>query len=131
MSISTFDLQQMLARLNQNKIRQPEAAADLSITITTTDIREKKLHDRILAECTARGWLVIHSRMDMPSSVGIGVPDFAIFAHGGRVLLVEAKSATGKLRPEQRAWLAWAQKLNHRATVCRSFEEFLKFVEGE
>ena len=128
MGISTFDLQQMLARMAQNKIRQPDQVSENG-TITPEDIREKKIHDQILAECALRGWLVIHSRMDMPSSVAIGCPDFVILTEGGRTLLVEAKSRTGKLRPEQRAWLAWAQKLGHPAAVVRSVQEFLEFAE--
>ena len=129
MSISTFDLQQMLARLNQNKVRQSGETSEIG-TITPEDIREKKIHDQILAECAARQWLVIHSRMDMPSSVAIGCPDFVILTEGGRTLLVEAKSRTGKLRPEQRAWLAWAQKLGHPAAVVRSLQEFLEFADA-
>ena len=73
---------------------------------------------------------MIHSRTDMPTTVGIGVPDFAIFCGGGKVLLMEVKTRDGKLKPEQRAWLAWAERLGHRAAICRSFEEFLKFAEG-
>ncbi len=125
MSISIFELQQMQARLAQKKVRQSDGQ---TIPMANGCEREKELHDRILEECAARGWLVIHSRMDMPSNVGIGVPDFAVFCAGGRVLLVEAKTRDGKLTPKQRAWLAWAQKLGHLACVARSFNDFVKFA---
>ncbi len=126
MSISVFDLQQMLARLESNKVRQPETALP---TPPNGCEREKKLHERILSECAARGWLVIHSAMNAPTTCGIGTPDFVILTGGGGTLLVEAKSRDGKLRPEQRAWLAWAEKLGHRAAVVRSFDEFITFAD--
>ncbi len=131
MSISPIDLQHMLARLSQNKIRQPAGLVE-QIVITPADLREKKLHDRILAECTARGWIALHGSMAQPTARTIGEPDFVILADSGRTFLVECKRTKGgKVRPEQAALLAWANKLGHKATVCRSFEEFLKFVEGE
>ena len=130
MSFSTFDLQQMLARLNQNKIRQSEEVSE-NLVITPADLREKKLHDRILAKCAELGWIALHGSMAHASHRTIGEPDFIIIADRGRTFLVECKRAKGgKVRPEQAALLAWAAKLGHRATVCRSFEEFLKFVEG-
>jgi hypothetical protein len=127
--ITPYDLQQMLSRLERNKVRQPPDTEQLASLAKSPP--EKNLHERILAECAARGWLVIHSRLDLPSTVGVGVADFAVFLDQGRVILVEAKSKNGKLRPEQRAWLAWATKLGHRCLVCRSLDEFLKFAEGE
>ncbi len=131
MSITPFDLQQMLSRLTANKVRQSPALVAEQITVTHAHIREKKLHERILSYCALRQWLVIHSRMDMPTTVGIGVPDFVILTQGARTLLVEAKAGVKKPTPAQLAWLAWAAKLGYRGAVCRTFEEFLKFVEGE
>lgn len=120
MGISEFQLQQMLARMNRAKDPEVQPCVE----------RERGLHDEIIFACKQRGWLTIHSRMDMPSTVAVGCPDFVILADGGRTLLVEAKSRTGKLRPEQRAWLAWAEKLGHRAAVVRSIKEFLDFADS-
>ncbi len=126
--ISEFQLQQMQARLKQNKIRQaPGARAAAPDGVE----RERGLHEEILLECSARGWLAVHSRMDAPSTVSIGCPDFVILRDGGRTLLVEAKRRDGKLSVAQRAWLAWASKLGHPAGVVRSFSEFLQLAEGK
>lgn len=92
------------------------------------ETREADLHDQILAECRRRGWLVIHSRMDKPSTVQIGSPDFVVAADRGRTFYIEAKARTGKLRPEQRAWLAWASRLGHRAAVVRTLPEFIELI---
>lgn len=54
-----------------------------------------------------------------------GEPDFVILAEGGRALLIECKTRKGKLSPEQRAIVAWANKLGHTVHVVRSFGEFI------
>lgn len=90
--------------------------------------READLHDDILAYCRARGWPVVHSRMDVPTTSGVGTPDFVIALPQGRTLWVEAKAASGKLRPEQAAWLAALRLRCHVADVVRSMEEFIALV---
>ena len=115
----------MLSRMAHNKARRngdPEPEAQPAE-------RERGLHDEILLACSARGWLVVHSRMDVPSTVGIGTPDFVILTDGGRTLLVEAKARNHKPNAAQLAWLAWAKKLGHRGAVVRSLAEFLEFVK--
>jgi len=91
-------------------------------------VREADLHDAILSLCRARRWPVVHSRMDVPQTAGIGTPDFVVALPAGRVVWVEAKAATGKLRPEQQAWLTALRALGHTAEVVRSLSEFLTIV---
>jgi hypothetical protein len=128
MSISQYQLDQMLARMAHNKATrdcngEPEPPPKPAQ-------REDKLHDEILDFCREKGWLVIHSRMDMPSTVGVGTADFVILRDGGRTLLVEAKARNNKPTPAQLAWLAWAKRLGHPAFIVRSLQEFLEFVES-
>lgn len=92
-------------------------------------VREADLHDTILAYCRVRGWPVVHSRMDVPQTAGVGTPDFVIALPGGRVVWVEAKAAAGKLRPEQQAWLTALRAVGHQADVVRSFADFLRLLE--
>ena len=54
----------------------------------------------------------------------LGEPDFVILADAGRVLMVECKTKTGKLSPEQAALIAHAAKLGHTVHVVRSLREF-------
>lgn len=89
------------------------------------DIAESDLHDYIMQECRQRCWLAVHSRMDRATTTALGVPDFIIFADGGRVFLIEAKTRTGKMKPEQLAFQAHARKLGFTVHVIRSKEEFL------
>lgn len=90
--------------------------------------RESDLHDAILAYCRSRGWPVVHSRMDVPQTAGVGTPDFVVALPGGRTVWVEAKAAGGKLRPEQAAWLAALQAKGHTAAVVRSLPDFLDAI---
>jgi len=90
--------------------------------------REFDLHDDIIVECKNRGWKYVHSDPTKPTTCGEGVCDFIIYADGGRMFHVECKSRTGKLTLEQAAFIAWVQKLGHRAFVVKSFSEFLKVI---
>ena len=90
---------------------------------------ESALHDAILAHCRARRWLCVHSRMDRPTSQGLGVPDFIILADKGRMFLVEAKSKTGKLTPEQMGFGVLCELLGHKVHLVRSLKEFLEIVQ--
>lgn len=85
---------------------------------------ERELHDQILDLCRSRGYYVVHARMDMRSTIAVGAPDFVVFLPGGRVLVVEAKTRTGKLSTEQQACCAWLSRLGHVYNVVRSIENF-------
>lgn len=87
--------------------------------------RESDLHDDIKNECNRRGWIALHGSMAHRAHRTIGEPDFVILADGGRLILIEAKAAGGKLSSEQAALHAWASKLGHTVHVVRSLEEFL------
>lgn len=118
-SFTQSDYIAMLARLKG----KPAAVADAGAVS-----RERCLHDQILNECKARRWLVVHSRMDQPTSQGLGVPDFIILADGGRMFLVEAKSRQGKLSIPQMAFGIMAESLGHKVSVVRSLANFIEVV---
>ena len=92
--------------------------------------RESDLHDAILSECRARGWLALHGGMHRKTTRTLGEPDFVILADRGKVFLVEAKSKVGKLSLPQRAVQAWARKLGHEIHVVRTVEEFMGVVRS-
>ena len=90
--------------------------------------RESDLHEAIFDECRRRCWIALHGSMADRTCRTLGEPDFVILADGGRVLLVECKSRTGKLSPAQFALKYHAEKLGHTVHVVRSLEEFLKLL---
>jgi hypothetical protein len=94
-----------------------------------TDTPEAEIQDKIEAECRRRGWYVVRSRMDRPTTTALGVPDFIVAIDRGRTLWVEVKRPGGKLTTEQAGAQAWLSKLQHaRAVVC-SLAEFLQWIE--
>ena len=90
--------------------------------------RESDLHEAVFDECRRRCWIALHGSMAERTCRTLGEPDFVILADGGRVLLVECKSRTGKLSPAQFALKHHAEKLGHTVHVVRSLEEFLKLL---
>ena len=91
-------------------------------------VREASLHEEIFDDCRRRGWIALHGSMAERTCRTLGEPDFVILADGGRVLLVECKSRSGKLSPAQAALKHHAAKLGHTVHVVRSVEEFLKLL---
>ncbi len=89
---------------------------------------EADLHGQIEQFCRSKGWLCVHSRMDRPSTVAVGMPDFIIAADGGRTYWVEVKRPKGKATPAQLGTIAWLQKLGQTAAICWSMDDFLKLV---
>ena len=92
-------------------------------------IRESVLHAAISDYCKARGWLAFHGSMAHRALRAIGEPDYTIVADKGRVFFIEAKSKTGKLRPEQIGLAMMAEKLGHKIHCVRSMAEFLEIVK--
>lgn len=117
-SISQADFIAMQARLSKGKTLMEVFGHEAAC-------REDKLHEQILEECHRRRWLVVHSRMDRPTTQGLGVPDFIILVQGGRLLLVEAKARQGKLSIPQMAWGIMAEQLGHKVHVVRSLANFI------
>lgn len=91
---------------------------------------ESDLHDQIEKFCNSRGYLCLHSRMDMMSTIAVGWPDFTIFMPGCRVVFVECKSSTGKATTDQLAKIAHARKLGFPAEIIDNYDDFLVLVNG-
>ena len=97
----------------------------------TPEPREKDLHGEIKAHCKQMGWIALTGSMAHRAMRTLGEYDFTIQADGGRVFFVEAKTAKGKLSPEQTALHHWARKLGHTVHVVRSMKEFRAIVDTE
>ena len=126
MTISELDFQRMQARLGGGMRTNPMLGTTHSSGACES---ERQLHEDILAECRRRGWIAFHGSMAHRSHRTVGEPDFLILLPNGRTLLLEAKSATGKLSAEQLAMQASATKLGHNYIVARSLDEFMKEAE--
>jgi len=89
---------------------------------------ESDLHDQISAYCKSKGWIAFHGSMAHKAMRTLGEPDFTILADNGRVFLIECKTKTGKLSPEQLGLQLMAERLGHTIHVVRSFAEFLNIT---
>lgn len=92
---------------------------------------ESELREEILAECQRRGWIVFSNATHVRSTATVGQPDLIVLAHTGKTYLVELKSKTGKLTPEQASLFAWAAKLGHKISLVRSLSDFITLVEAQ
>jgi hypothetical protein len=90
---------------------------------------ERALHDQIEALARENGWLYVHSRMDCPSTIQVGFPDFALFLPGSKTIFLECKRPGGKPTTAQLAKLAHARKLGFTAEIVTSMEEVLKAIQ--
>lgn len=91
---------------------------------------ERDLHSQIFEECRRRGWIAFHGSMAERTHRTKGEPDFIILTDDKRALLVECKTATGKLTTEQQAMIAHARKLGHTIHVVRSMQEFSTIINN-
>lgn len=99
--------------------------------ISEHSVAERDIHAQIEDECRRRGWYFVHARVDKPTTIGIGTPDFIIAREDGKTLWIEVKTSTGKMTPEQAATAAWLKKLGHKWAIVRSFDEFIAMTDGE
>jgi len=93
-------------------------------------VPERKLHDQIEALARENGWLYVHSRMDCPSTIQVGFPDFALFLPGSKTIFLECKRPGGKPTTAQLAKLAHARKLGFVAEIVTSMEEVMRAISS-
>lgn len=88
---------------------------------------ESKLHDDIIKFCNEQfpKWKFIHSRMDKPSSIGVGIQDFTIFAKFPHCLLAECKAGNKKQDQDQLIWAKEMEILGWIVHVFRNMEQFM------
>lgn len=91
---------------------------------------EQELHNQIIGHCKSNAWIYFHGSMAHSTFRTVGEPDFVILGRDGKFLMIECKTKTGKLSPEQIAMGAWAESLGHKIHVVRSFSQYLEICHG-
>ncbi len=120
-SITPEHFQAMVTRLERNKLRAAPVPAD------AVEYEIEGLHEPIIKWCRDNRAAYIRARSDVASTISRGAPDFTIL-YKGKVLLVECKSRTGKLKPEQLGWKMLSEMNQFQVHVVRSMSEFLELV---
>lgn len=90
---------------------------------------ERDMHVEFIEWLRAREIFFIHSRMDRPSTIGVGDPDFVLL-HGGKGCAVEFKRPSKRLSQAQAERLAMLQRTGTPAIVAYSVEDAIAFVKS-
>ena len=104
-----------MIRFNPQEVERAIACGVLTAeqVAPPVDIREGELLRLVIAVARGLGWRVAHFRPALAKSGrwmtpvqgdGIGFPDL-VMVKGQRLIFMELKATTGRLRPEQRAWM--------------------------
>lgn len=62
---------------------------------------------------------------------GKGGPDLWVVCRDGIACGIEVKTKTGKVRPEQAAFIKWLRSRGGRAGIARSAEDAIKIARGD
>lgn len=128
MPITPSQFQEMVLRVEKNRGQEARPETEIS---GIGESRETDLHKRIVWWCDSQFPFVphIHSRTDKRSTIAVGCADFALF-YKSQCLLIECKSAKGKLSIEQLAWMRQVNEQGFMVHVVRDFKSFLKLIES-
>lgn len=86
---------------------------------------EKKLQNLMVQELNRRNIFFLRSRMDKPTTLRKGMPDFVIILPGPRPLLVEAKDPHGVISDEQKKLFdQYFDQTRDVVHIVFSFEQF-------
>lgn len=91
---------------------------------------EEDLHEMIISWARRQDPQVPigHGRMDKKTGRTPGEPDFYLMLPGGRLLLIECKTETGDVSPDQKVFAAACKAVGHEVHIIRGYAAFLQLV---
>ena len=101
---------------------------DEALRVIRRRMSEREFQERVEALLTANGWHFVHIRDARRQNLE-GFPDLLAVKPGRRILVAELKTARGKLKPAQAAWLQRLAGAGATAFVWRP--EDLDSIKGE
>ena len=117
-------------RLMTDRVKDAGSSQDkrLEAALRGEDIRqEAELHDQVEAFLRRNDIPYVHSRMDKPSTIRKGWPDFTAMRKG-RVACVELKGPHGKLSDDQKEVIIELQGAGVPVEVCDNLMKATKFL---
>ena len=117
-------------RLMADRIKDAGSSQDkrLEAALRAQDIRqEDELHDQVEAFLRRNDIPYVHSRMDKPSTIRKGWPDFTAMRKGW-VACVELKGPHGKLSDDQKEVIMELQGAGVPVEVCDNLMKATKFL---
>lgn len=91
-------------------------------------------HPEVLTTCSVAGMFVNRSIVMKMAAMGYrpGTPDYWVLRPCGGFcgLFLELKAPDGSVSPEQRKWLAWAEREGYKTAVCYTYEKAVEEIEA-
>lgn len=107
------------ARANRGNQKKPSE---------TDEPLESQIHRDISNECRRRGFLFLHGSTAHRTHRTLGEPDYVVLLHGGKSLMIEVKTRSGRVSEAQAEFASKARQLGHTVHLVRSFMEFLEII---
>jgi hypothetical protein len=129
--ISSDNIPPHIARLMKDARTPTAAIAKAEQSDKAERIAEKKMHRQFAdwLRLQEKAVVVVHSRMDRPTTQQNGVADFIIARHN-LVLFIEMKVPGNKLSDDQRAFEGTCNAAGVPYRVCYSVEEAIKWTKN-
>ena len=109
-----------------------KAGVTASEAVELHEQRAERVLQQQIESCLLR-LNVFHMRAPMhkANSLPVGWPDFTVFLRNGVSLLVEVKTETGAIRPDQLELHAkFKQQTGREVALVRSYDQFVKLLEA-
>lgn len=115
-----------LKEIPQSKVQQIRQAHFDIVELRT----EEDLHEMIISWCRRQDPQIPfgHGRMDKKTGRTPGEPDFYLMLPGGRLLLIECKTETGDVSPDQKLFASSCKSVGHEVFIVRGYAAFLQLV---
>lgn len=111
--------------LGKNGLLPEERQAKMDVRL------EKDLQNYIVSYCVRNDWLYFRQRMDRKATSTLGQPDFIIFPGDNKTLLIECKTASGRLSEAQEALFQKFEKRGYKVHLVRSYVAFFALLKEE
>jgi hypothetical protein len=122
-----------IKNLTQNVLRRMSRADRILMErreLSMNGDTEKADHESFLDWCKMAGVGRIHARMDVPSTIEVGWPDFSCF-YEGKTAFFEFKKGDNKLTDEQEKMIGFLRELGFAVYVVYSAGEAIGFARKE
>lgn len=113
------------AALGKDGLLPEERQAKIAIGL------EKELQNYIVSYCVRNDWIYFRQRMDRKATSTLGQPDFIIFPGDNKTLLIECKTASGRLSGAQATLHQKFEKRGYKVHLVRSYQGFHALLKEE
>lgn len=111
--------------LGKNGLLPEERQAKMDVKL------EKELQNYIVSYCARNDWIFFRQRMDRKATSTLGQPDFIIFPGDNKTLLIECKTASGRISDVQAQLFHRFEKRGYTVHLVRSYVAFFALLKAQ